>query len=273
MTADAPALELRGAALRIGGRILWEGLDLDLKPGEFLAVLGPNGAGKSTLAQAVLGLRPLNAGSAQVLGRAPAQAREDVGYLAQRVQLDPTTAMRGRDFVGLGYDGHRFGFGLGRTAKRRDAVDAALARLEAQRLADRAVGALSGGEFGRLRLAQALVREPRLLICDEPLASLDLASQSLIVDRVARQKERGTAVVFITHEINPVLEHVDRVLYVTGGKHRIGTVAEVMTSQTLSALYGAPIDVLDVRGRLVVVGGEGEDGRREDGPAGLELIR
>ncbi|MGL6236306.1 MAG: metal ABC transporter ATP-binding protein [Segniliparus sp.] len=259
-TTDAPALRLVGAALRAGGRTLVEGLDLALAPGEFLAVLGPNGAGKSTLVQAALGLRAFDAGTASVFGLPPARARSQVGYLAQRAQLDRATALRGGDFVGFGYDGHRFGPGFLRAARRRSAVAQTLDRLGAAEFADQPVGELSGGEFARLRLAQALIADPKLLICDEPLVSLDLASQGLVVEQIVRQqKERGAAVVFITHELNPVLAHVDRVLYLARGGHRLGPVAEVMTAESLSELYGTPIDVLDVRGKLVVVGA-GEEG-------------
>ncbi|EFV13567.1 metal ABC transporter ATP-binding protein [Segniliparus rugosus] len=260
--ADGAALRLVGATLRAGGRTLVEKLDLDLAPGEFLAVLGPNGAGKSTLAQAALGLRALDEGSATIFGQPPAEARSRLGYFAQRAGLDRTTALRGADFVGLGYDGHRFGPGLLRAARRKAEVAQTLARLGAAQFANRPVGALSGGEFARLRLAQVLINDPKLLICDEPLVSLDLASQALVVEQiVAQQKERGAAVVFITHELNPVLAHVDRVLYLAGGGYRLGPVDDVMTAESLSALYGAPIDVLRVRGKLVVVGAL-EEGHR-----------
>ena len=117
------------------------------------------------------------------------------------------------------------------------------------------IGLLSGGEQQRVRIAQALVADPRLLLCDEPLLSLDLRSQRTItalVDR--RRREKGTAVVFVTHEINPVLPYVDRVLYLADGRFRIGTVEEVFTSATMSELYGVPIEVLRVNGRILVAG-------------------
>ncbi|ADG96687.1 ABC transporter related protein [Segniliparus rotundus DSM 44985] len=255
-----PALRFSAAALRVGERVLVENLDLALAPGEFLAVLGPNGAGKSTLVQAALGLRALDAGSVEIFGQPPARARDHIGYLAQRVELDRATALRGRDFVGFGYDGFRLGPGFLRAGRRKTAVARTLARLGAEDFADRPVSGLSGGEFARLRLAQALIGDPKLLICDEPLVSLDLASQTLVVEQIVRQQqERGAAVVFITHELNPVLAHVDRVLYVARGGHRHGPVDEVMTAASLSALYASPIDVLNVRGKLVVVGA-GEEG-------------
>jgi len=119
---------------------------------------------------------------------------------------------------------------------------------------------LSGGEQQRLRIAQALVCDPKLLLVDEPLLSLDLAYQQVVVSLLdRRRRSAGTPVVFITHDVNPILPVVDRVLYLAGGAWAIGTVDEVMTSETLSRLYGAEIDVLRVRGRVVVVGTPGEE--------------
>ena len=119
------------------------------------------------------------------------------------------------------------------------------------------MGRLSGGEQQRLRVAQALVGDPELLLCDEPLLSLDLANQrvvSRLIDR--RRADAATAVLFVTHEINPILPMVDRVLYLVDGRFRVGTPEQVMTSETLSELYRTEIDVLRVRDRLVVVGAD-----------------
>src|SRR5207244_9745506 len=112
----------------------------------------------------------------------------------------------------------------------------------------------------RLRVAQALVGEPEVLLCDEPLLSLDLAHQRMVSELIAEQcHTRQTAVLFVTHEINPILPLVDRVLYLVDGRFRIGTPDEVMTSDVLSELYRTDVDVLRVRGRLVVVGADAAD--------------
>jgi zinc/manganese transport system ATP-binding protein len=245
-TAGPPVLTAHGAAVAFGDRVLWSGLDLDLAAGEFLAVLGPNGAGKSTFLRAVLGQQVLAAGSLTVTGR--------VGYVPQQRSMDAATPLRARDLVGLGLDGHRWGIGR-RSAAERRRIDEALAAVGASGYADAPIGLLSGGEQQRVRIAQALATDPQLLLCDEPLLSLDLRHQravAQIIDR--RRRERGTGVVFVTHEINPVLEMVDRVLYIANGRHRLGRPEDVMTSATLTDLYQTPVDVLEVRGRLVVVG-------------------
>ena len=255
---QAPAVALRGAAVERGPRRLWSELDLDVAPGEFIAVLGPNGSGKTTLLTVLLGLLPLAAGEVRVAGRRPQRGSSRVGYVPQQKTLDPSVPLRGRDFVGLGLDGHRFGPVLGhRRAERRDRVADALHQVGADAWADAPVGRLSGGEQQRLRVAQALVGDPDLLLCDEPLLSLDLAHQGIVVDLVdRRRREHDTAVIFVTHEINPILPVVDRVLYLVDGRFRIGTPDEVMTSETLSELYRTPVDVVRVRDRIVVVGHE-----------------
>jgi zinc/manganese transport system ATP-binding protein len=249
-----PPLSTRGAAVAFGDRVLWSGLDLDLAPGEFLAVLGPNGAGKSTFLRAVLGEQPLTAGTLSVAGRPPGRGNRAIGYVPQQKTIGVATPLRARDLVALGIDGDRYGLRR-RTRADREHVDAALAAVGATAYAQAPVGLLSGGEQQRVRIAQALVGDPALLLCDEPLLSLDLRHQravSAMIDR--RRREHDTAVVFVTHEINPVLDLVDRVLYVAGGRHRLGTPAEVLTSESLSEVYRTPVDVFTVRGRIVVVG-------------------
>jgi len=254
--AATPALQLRGARLAFGSRILWDALDLDVAPGEFVAVLGPNGAGKTSLLRVLLGQLPLSAGSVRISGRPVRRGSRRIGYVPQQRAFDPGLSVRARDLVGFGIDGHRWGLTVP-TRSRRSRVDAAMAAVGAAGYADAPVGLLSGGEQQRLRIAQALVTDPDVLLCDEPLLSLDLSHQqavSNLIDR--RRRDSGTAVIFVTHEINPVLSMVDRVLYLVGGEFRIGPPSEVMTSAVLSGLYGTPIDVLRAGDRIVVLGAD-----------------
>ena len=172
--------------------------------------------------------------------------------MPQQKSFDPTLPLRGRDLVRLGLDGHRWGMPWPRRSDR-DKVEQVIAEVGAQSYAGAPIGLLSGGEQQRLRIEQALLGDPRVLLCDEPLLSLDLRHQQEVTDLIEdRRRRAGTAVVFVTHEVNPVLPITDRVLYLVGGKWAIGTPDEVMTSQRLSELYGAQVDVLRVRGRLIV---------------------
>ncbi len=256
----APAVTLRGARLSFGARTLWSGLDLDVAPGEFVAVLGPNGSGKTSLVRVMLGLQPLSAGEVRVAGREPRRGSPAIGYIPQQKALDPDLPLRGRDLVGLGLDGHRLGVGWRGRRARRERVDAALVAVGGTGYADAPVGRLSGGEQQRLRVAQALVGDPAVLLCDEPLLSLDLAHQRTVTELIDRRRRTAsTAVLFVTHEINPILPLVDRVLYLVDGRFRVGPPSEVMTSEVLSALYRTDVDVLRVRGRLLVVGADGAD--------------
>lgn len=256
-TPGTPAVALRRTRMGYGSRTLWDGLDLDIGPGEFLAVLGPNGAGKSTLLQVLLGLVPLSAGTVEIAGRPARRGSSDIGYVPQQTSRDPELTLRGRDLVGLGLDGHIHGPGLRRRRWRHRAVTAALEQVDALGYADAPVGRLSGGELQRLRVAQALVADPVVLLCDEPLLSLDLAHQRRVSELIdQRRRTDGTAVVFVTHEINPILDFVDRVLYLVDGRFRIGTAGEVMTSPVLSELYQTSVDVFRVRDRLVIVGSD-----------------
>ena len=266
------AVSLRGARMAFGDRVLWEGLDLDVAPGELVAVLGPNGSGKTTLLKVLLGLTPLSSGSLLVAGQPARRGSPQIGYVPQQTSADPELMLRGRDLVGLGWDGHRLGVAAGRRAVRRARVDAVLEAVGASAYADRPVGRLSGGERQRLRVAQALVGDPSVLLCDEPLLSLDLARQGAISRLIdERRRADGFAVVFVTHDINPVLPLVDRVLYLVDGAFRIGTPDQVMTSAVLSELYRTDVDVLRVRDRLVVVGaddavGPGDHAHHEHDP-------
>jgi zinc/manganese transport system ATP-binding protein len=251
---DTYTVRLRGAGLELGGRTLWENLDLEVKAGEFLAVLGPNGSGKTSLLRVLLGLTPLTEGIVEVCGEPPKRGSSLIGYIPQQKSFDSDLPIRGRDLVRLGLDGHKFGLSLPNNAANRE-VDQIIREVGAEHYADAPIGLLSGGEQQRLRIAQALLSDPRVLLCDEPLLSLDLSHQqavSTLIDE--RRRKANTSVIFVTHEINPVLPIVDRVLYMVGGKWAVGTPQEVLTGEKLSELYGTHIDVLRSHGRIIVVG-------------------
>lgn len=248
-------LSIRDAALQRGDRELWSGLDLDVHAGELVAVLGPSGSGKTTLLRAILGLEPLSHGQIAVQGEAVSgRGSRRIGYIPQARPLPRDTSLRGRDLVTLGVDGHRFGLPIPRRGDRAR-VDALIDAVGARDFADRPVGLLSGGEQQRLRAGQALADDPPLLLCDEPLTSLDLANQQAVIGLIDRhRREKDAAVLLVTHDINPLLGKVDRILYIANGRFTLGTPQEVLRSDVLTALYGAHVFVLRAGDRLVVVG-------------------
>ncbi|HWG09774.1 MAG TPA: ATP-binding cassette domain-containing protein [Solirubrobacteraceae bacterium] len=262
--SGALALELDGAAVRIGRRTIWSGLSMSMRDGEFVALLGANGSGKSTLLKAVIGALPLAAGRIAVLGRRPGAAGAAIGYLPQRRSFSPGTRLRGLDLVRLGLDGDHWGLPLppawgaprARSRAARARVDETIELVGATAYARRPIGELSGGEQQRLLIAQALVRRPRLLLLDEPLDSLDLPNQASVAALVADVCRRaGVATLLVAHDVNPLLPYLDRVVYLAAGHAVEGPVAEVITTETLSGLYGVPVEVLRASdGRLVVVG-------------------
>jgi zinc/manganese transport system ATP-binding protein len=258
-SSTAPVVSIRDAALRRGDRELWSGLNLDVHPGELVAVLGPSGSGKTTLLRAILGLEPLSRGTIELgFERERSGTRghgsRRIGYIPQARPLPRDTSLRGRDLVSLGVDGHRFGLPIPRRGDRAR-VDALIDAVGARDFADRPVGMLSGGEQQRLRAGQALADDPPLLLCDEPLTSLDLANQQAVIGLIDRhRREKAAAVLLVTHDINPLLGKVDRILYIANGRFTLGTPQEVLRSDVLTALYGAHVFVLRAGDRLVVVG-------------------
>ena len=251
-------LEIVDGALAFGERTVWSGLDLAVTAGQFVTVLGPNGSGKTSLLRAVLGKVALSSGRVAMLGHPPRRGSRSVGYVPQQRIVDPSTPVRARDLVQLGVDGDRWGPGWGSQRSIRARVDELLAAVGASEYADVPVGMLSGGEQQRVRIAQALASEPALLLCDEPLLSLDIRRQQEVTALIdAARHATGAAVLFVTHEVNPVLPYTDCVLYLAPAGHAIGAPDEVLTSERLSALYGASIEVVRVQGRVLIVGDDG----------------
>jgi len=249
-----PVLDIRQARLALGGRDLWSGLDLAVAPGEFVAVLGANGSGKTSLLRAILGQLPLDSGEILLGGRPVRHGDREIGYIPQQRILPAGTALRGRDLVALGLDGHRWGIPWPSRAAR-DRVDEIIESIGATAYADLPIGVLSGGEQQRLRVGQALASNPSLLLCDEPLSSLDLQHQRGVAELIdTRLHDSGTAVVFVTHDINPVLDMVDTVLYLAGGRFTAGPPEEVLRTEVLSELYGTPVDVIHSGDRVFVAG-------------------
>ena len=249
-----PVLSIKNASLAFGERTLWSNLNLDVQPHEFIAVIGSNGSGKTTLLKAILGQEKLDAGSIELGGKPVAHGSRNIGYIPQHRAVDSVSPMRAKDMLRLGLEGHRFGISLS-NKKVTAQVNHILSCVNAAELATKRTGELSGGELQRLRVGQAVISEPDLILADEPLSALDLAQQKVIADLLDQERrEHNAAVMFVTHDVNPILSMVDRVLYLANGKFKIGTPSEVLRSDVLSELYGTPVEVIRSGDRFVVVG-------------------
>jgi zinc/manganese transport system ATP-binding protein len=247
----------------LGGRDVLADTSFAVEDGEFVGVLGPNGSGKTTLMRAILGLIAPRAGSIRVFGRAPRRGDAQIGYLPQVRTLLPDLRVRGFDFIASSVHGERWGVpSLSRVDRRM--IEETLTAVGARDLSERPLADMSGGERQRLLLAQALLGEPRLLLLDEPLISLDHRYQEAVVDLVKKfARERNITVLFSAHELNQLIGALDRVLYLGNGHAALGTVSEVITAPVLSQLYGTEIDVVHAGGHIFVLS-RGRDVERSD---------
>jgi len=250
------ALRFDNVTIRLGGRDILSATSFEVEDGEFVGMLGANGAGKTTLMRAALGLVPVAAGAIRVFGRPVSRGNPEIGYMPQNRGAMAGQRLTGWDFVASAAIGRRFGFVRLDKATRRE-IDWALDEVDARDLARQSIGELSGGERQRVLLSQALLGRPRLLLLDEPLISLDPAHQKSVVE-IARRicDDLKVAVLFSAHELNPLVNAIDRVLYLGGGAAVIGAVEEVVSGPVLSRLYGTEIEVVRVRDRYFVMSGD-----------------
>jgi zinc/manganese transport system ATP-binding protein len=253
--ASSAVVAFHEASLAFGRRTIWSNATFKVGAGEFVGLIGPNGTGKTSLLRVVLGQLRVAQGSVRVLGRPPGRGNPAIGYVPQRRSLASDLAVRGYDLVLLGLIGHKWGFGPASKAERR-AVDEALDAVDASDFAEQPVGLLSGGEQQRLLIAQALLTNPKLLLLDEPLASLDLKSQHEIVHLVETIRlERRMTVLLVAHDLNPLLERLDGIIFILDGRVVAGSLDAVVRSDLLSQLYQTPVHVhMTQDGHRYVVG-------------------
>ena len=273
MTQDSPdgtatvVLEVDAVSVALGGRKVLDRVSFSLEAGGFCGLIGSNGAGKTTLLRVILGLIPPAEGRVRVAGERSRRGPLVVGYVPQKISLEPDIPLRARDFIALGIDGQRFGVPWP-GARRRAAVDQILDAVGARRFADARIGNLSGGEQQRVMIAHALVSRPRLLLLDEPLANLDIRAAHEVVNLLAGiARRQRVAVLLSAHDMNPLLPVMDRLVYLAAGRAATGTTDQVVRTETLSRLYGQQVEVIHAQGRVLVVAGDDTTGPHHEGAA------
>ncbi len=249
-------ISLKNINLTLSNRVILKDVSLSINEGEFIAILGPNGAGKSTLLKLLLGLYKPSSGMISIFGSSPKRGNKFIGYAPQHRTLEADMALRARDVVGFGLDGTHWGIGFPSKHKTK-LIEKALDEVDMLRYANSPVGKLSGGEQQRLLIAQALLTNPKILLLDEPLASLDITHANTIINLVKSiAKKRNITVLLVTHDVNPLLAVIDRVVYIANTHSAIGKPSEIITSEVLSKLYASPIEVIQTKGRMFVIGEE-----------------
>ncbi len=216
-TAPAPAVEARGVHVRLGGSHILRGVDLTVDRGDVVALLGANGSGKSTLVRTLVGVLPASAGTVRVLGRPLGDAVPwgEVGYVPQRVGAGTTVPSTAAEVVASGLlHGRRLRLPRGWRARAREALD--LVGLADR--ADDATSQLSGGQQQRVLIARALVREPELLLLDEPVAGVDRPSQEAFAATMARLVGEGLTVLVVLHELGELAPLVTRAVVLRHGR-------------------------------------------------------
>ena len=254
---EGEVLAVDQLSVSFSGRTVLQEVGFTLRAGEFCGLIGANGSGKTTLLHAILGSQALDAGSVRIGcsngAGGPVSRGSLIGYVPQKISLDPYMPLRAWDVVALGLDGHRLGLPLPSRARRK-LINEILNAVNAAHIAEQRIGNLSGGEQQRILIAHALVRRPRLLLLDKPLANLDMRSAAEIVAVLHQLSVKHLITILLSaHDMNPLLPAMDRVVYLANGHAVSGRTDEVIRTDVLSGLYGYHIDVIRVHGRVLVI--------------------
>jgi zinc/manganese transport system ATP-binding protein len=251
-----PALHISNLSVTLGGNPILKEINAEILAGEFVGIFGPNGAGKTTLVRCILNTLPPTNGSVEVLGQPAGKAARLIGYMPQGHTGFDSTALSARALVEASCHGDKWGVPWNSKQTQME-VDRVLEMTEANAYASRPFSVLSGGERQRVMLAHALLGDPKILVLDEPLSGLDPKNQALLIECVTRIKTHTQAtVLFVAHDMNPLMHVMDRVLYLAGGRAVLGKLDDVVTSESLSRLYGFSIDVVRVENRVFVLAAE-----------------
>lgn len=212
-------LKVDNLSVKVANKYLIEGISFEVRAGEILAVIGPNGAGKSTLIKAVLGLIEMTDGQVSLNGRA--------GYVPQKFEFDRSIPMTVKDLLGLVAN------------KNQKQAELLLKEVEAINLFHQKIGQLSGGEFQRVMIANALAVNPQILFLDEPVTGIDMEGETLfyrLINKLA--KEKDIAIVLVSHDINIVYQYADTVICLNQKMMCRGRPDVVLTAKNIAETFG-----------------------------------
>ncbi len=234
--------------LGYGQRNILRNINFDVEYGDFLGIVGPNGAGKTTLLKAILGLLKPQSGTITTTSEGL-----KIGYVPQRDSVDSLFPLTVMDIVLMGRYTSLGTFQRPRAADRQAAIQA-MEHVDITNLADRSYPNLSGGQKQRALIARALVGQPNLLILDEPTNGMDLVSERAIMELVRHLHETDNiTVLMVSHLLNTVVNYAHRIAIVGEGSLREGTMAEMITTESMTSLYNLPVQVIEVDGRKVIM--------------------
>ncbi|MBP1691267.1 MAG: transporter-related protein [Bacteroidetes bacterium] len=252
-----PLIHLEHATLAYGRNTVLRDITLSICRGDYVGLVGPNGAGKTTLLRAILGTLAPRTGSRKAQRSDGTPLR--FGYVPQRDSIESVLPYTASDVVMMGRY-RQIGFLHFPGKKEREIVLHALRQVGMDALAGKVFRDLSGGQKQRVLIARALAGEPDVLILDEPTNGMDLASRAAILGLIdTLHKQERLTILMVSHLMDDVVNHVERLAIVERDFFQIGEVAEILTESQLSALYGVPVKVDHVGGHVVVtVGGSDE---------------
>lgn len=232
------AVEIKKLTKSFNHISILEDINLSIKLRDFIAIIGPNGGGKTTLLKIILGLLKPTTGNVKVFGKKPQKARDLMGYLPQKISFQNDFPINVFDTV---LSGRYHGLFKKHTYQDKKAVFKALKEVDMLDKQDRQINELSGGQMQRVFIARAIVREPRLLLMDEPMASIDPLMQNSFYDLLAGLKKK-MAIVLVSHDVGAVSSHVDKIACLNRRLYYHGPVEE--SAQGLEEVYQCPIELI-----------------------------
>lgn len=236
---QAQAISIENLTVTYGETPAIAGVSLHVKNGDFLGIIGPNGGGKTTLLKAILGLIPARSGEIFVYGKKAGKVGKLIGYVPQITVLDKSFPITVHEVVLTGLLKPSFTLFHKYTQHDKDKADTYLNQVGIYKLRDRMISDLSGGEFQRMLIARALAAEPKLLLLDEPTASVDVNSSDQIFS-LLRELNKSITIVMVTHDLFAVASHVKTLACVNGTLVYHGE--PQLNEEIAQALYGCPID-------------------------------